>query len=60
MKPLFNQKTVDAWRQKRKSLDKKCCFKPHIIHYVIQERAGDEMPTVYKECTECKKRIKSS
>lgn len=60
MKTLFSKKTVKAWKQKKHILNKKCCSKPHIIYYVIQERASDEMPTAYKQCMECKKRFKST
>lgn len=57
MEPLFTIEQCQEWTKLSKKMN--CCNNPHLEYILKQDRAMDEMPSLYKKCKNCHRIIKS-
>lgn len=66
--PLFSKTECNHWSSSKKERPRnvnqsvateeydhknKCCRNPDYYNFVVQDRAADEMPTLYRKCRNC-------
>ena len=57
MESLFTDEECKKW-QKHFNIQQQCCDAPEYVSFFKQDRAIDEMPTLYKKCKNCRRVIK--